>query len=443
MSRRATDPDVRRRRPPPRAAAARARPVPRGAGAPRARARRRPALGAPGAARCCSPRHGAHLPVEPRRLGLGQLLLRGGRPGGHAVAEGLAVRRPRRAGPDHRRQAAGLAVGDGALRADLRVLDVVDARSRRRSWVSACVALLYALARRWSGPRTALAAAALLASMPAAALMFTFNNPDAMLVLCMVAAAYTTVRAVDAAGTRAGTWWLVGAGALVGLGFLTKQLQVALVVPALALVYLVVAPTTLRRRIGDLVCGRSRDRGVGRLVRRCSSSSGPRRRAPTSAGRRTTRCSSSRWATTASGASSAARATVAAVDGAGRERRGPGGAAVPVAPRPERLRAVRVERLRAARPAASPVGARRGRRRPGRPRRLRSRGRGLRRLAEPVAHAHLRVRGERLVAAAGGDRRAGRRAVVRPHGTRAPTGRAPCCCSAAAGCSSTRSCSPR
>jgi 4-amino-4-deoxy-L-arabinose transferase-like glycosyltransferase len=117
----------------------------------------------------------------------------------------------------------------------------------------ASVALVYALVRRWSGPRTALAAGALLAFVPAAALMFKFDNPDAMLVLCMVAAAYTTVRAVDAAGTRAGTWWLVAAGALVGLGFLTKQLQVALVLPALALVYLVVAPTTLRRRIVDLV----------------------------------------------------------------------------------------------------------------------------------------------------------------------------------------------
>ncbi|MDT7741286.1 MAG: hypothetical protein QOE59_364 [Actinomycetota bacterium] len=125
----------------------------------------------------------------------------------------------------------------------------------------ASVALVYALARRWSGPRTALAAAALLAFMPAAALMFKFNNPDAMLVLCVVAAAYTTVRAVDAAGSRAGTSWLVAAGALVGLGFLTKQLQVALVVPTLALVYLVVAPTTLRRRILDLVAA-----GVAILV---------------------------------------------------------------------------------------------------------------------------------------------------------------------------------
>ncbi|WP_018333019.1 glycosyltransferase family 39 protein [Actinomycetospora chiangmaiensis] len=117
----------------------------------------------------------------------------------------------------------------------------------------AAVALVYATCRRWSGPRTALAAAALLAFMPVAALMFKFNNPDAMLVLCMVAAAYVTVRAVDAAGTRAGTWWLVAAGALVGLGFLTKQLQVMLAVPGLALVYAVVAPTTVRRRITDLL----------------------------------------------------------------------------------------------------------------------------------------------------------------------------------------------
>ncbi|MDL5157852.1 ArnT family glycosyltransferase [Actinomycetospora termitidis] len=117
----------------------------------------------------------------------------------------------------------------------------------------ASVALVYAACRRWSGPRTALAAAALLAFMPVAALMFRFDNPDALLVLCMVAAAYVTVRAVDAAGTKAGTWWLVAAGVLVGLGFLTKQLQVLLVVPGLALVYVLVAPTTLRRRIGDLL----------------------------------------------------------------------------------------------------------------------------------------------------------------------------------------------
>ncbi|GAA4934694.1 4-amino-4-deoxy-L-arabinose transferase-like glycosyltransferase [Actinomycetospora succinea] len=119
----------------------------------------------------------------------------------------------------------------------------------------ASVGLLYLVVRRWSGPRTALAAGALLAATPVAVLMFRFNNPDAMLVLTMVAATYTTTRAIDAAGRRAGTWWLVATGALVGLGFLTKQLQVLLVVPALALAVLVGAPSRLRRRIGDLLAG--------------------------------------------------------------------------------------------------------------------------------------------------------------------------------------------
>ena len=119
----------------------------------------------------------------------------------------------------------------------------------------AAVGLLYLTVRRWSGPRTALAAGALLAATPVAVLMFRFNNPDAMLVLTMVAASYTTTRSIDAAGRRAGTWWLVATGALVGLGFLTKQLQVLLVVPALALTVLVVAPSRPWRRVGDLLAG--------------------------------------------------------------------------------------------------------------------------------------------------------------------------------------------
>ena len=88
---------------------------------------------------------------------------------------------------------------------------------------------------------------------PVATLMFRFNNPDAMLVLLMVAAVYATTRAIDAAVRRAGTRWLVLAGALVGLAFLTKSLQALLVVPGLALVYLVAAPTPLRRRLFQLV----------------------------------------------------------------------------------------------------------------------------------------------------------------------------------------------
>ena len=116
----------------------------------------------------------------------------------------------------------------------------------------AAVALTHATVRRWAGPRTALAAAAILAATPVAVLMFRFDNPDALLTLCLVTAAYTTVRAVDAAGTPAGTAWSAAVGALLGLGFLTKMLQVGLVVPALALTYLLVAAPPTRRTIREL-----------------------------------------------------------------------------------------------------------------------------------------------------------------------------------------------
>jgi 4-amino-4-deoxy-L-arabinose transferase-like glycosyltransferase len=54
----------------------------------------------------------------------------------------------------------------------------------------AAEALLYAAVRRVSGPGAGLLAGAVLALTPVAALMFRFNNPDALLVLLLVAAAY-------------------------------------------------------------------------------------------------------------------------------------------------------------------------------------------------------------------------------------------------------------
>ena len=115
----------------------------------------------------------------------------------------------------------------------------------------ASVGLLYAAVRRWFGPGPALLAGAAMASTPVAVLMFRFNNPDALLVLILTAAACALVRAVDSGRTR----WLVFAGALLGLGFLTKMLQAFLVLPAFALVYLIAGPPRLRRRIGQLLAG--------------------------------------------------------------------------------------------------------------------------------------------------------------------------------------------
>ncbi|MGP3976176.1 ArnT family glycosyltransferase [Streptomyces sp. 8N114] len=115
----------------------------------------------------------------------------------------------------------------------------------------ASVGVLYSAVRRRSGPAAGLLAGALLALTPVAALMFRFNNPDALLCLLMVAALWCMGRAMEDARTR----WLVLAGACFGFGFLAKALQAWLILPVAALVYLVCGPTRLRRRIGQLLCG--------------------------------------------------------------------------------------------------------------------------------------------------------------------------------------------
>jgi 4-amino-4-deoxy-L-arabinose transferase-like glycosyltransferase len=119
------------------------------------------------------------------------------------------------------------------------------------------VALLYATVKRVAGPGAGLIAGAALALTPVAVLMFRFNNPDALLVLVLVGAAYATQRGIEKGGTR----WLVLAGALVGVGFLAKMLQAFLVVPALAAVWLLAAPVGLGRRVRDLLLA-----GVAMLV---------------------------------------------------------------------------------------------------------------------------------------------------------------------------------
>ncbi|WP_159849349.1 glycosyltransferase family 39 protein [Nocardia sp. CY41] len=112
----------------------------------------------------------------------------------------------------------------------------------------AAVAVLWATVRRPFGPAAGLLAGLALAATPVAALMFRFNNPEALLVFLMVAAAWAMTRAVED-----GRWrWLVLTGALIGFGFLTKQLQVLLVVPALALTYLLAGPPKLGKRILQL-----------------------------------------------------------------------------------------------------------------------------------------------------------------------------------------------
>jgi len=113
----------------------------------------------------------------------------------------------------------------------------------------ACVAVLYAAVRRWFGPAAGLIAGLVMALTPVAALMFRFNNPDALLVLLLTAAAYTMVRALENGRSR----WLVFAGLLLGFAFLAKMLQAFLVVPAFALAYLWAGPPRLGKRIWQVL----------------------------------------------------------------------------------------------------------------------------------------------------------------------------------------------
>ncbi len=114
---------------------------------------------------------------------------------------------------------------------------------------AASVLLLFAAVRRWFGPGAGLIAGAVLALTPAAALIFRFNNPDALLVLLMTAAGYAVQRAIERDRTR----WLVLAGVLLGFAFLTKMLQAFLVLPGFGLAYLWAGPARLRRRLWQLL----------------------------------------------------------------------------------------------------------------------------------------------------------------------------------------------
>ncbi len=115
----------------------------------------------------------------------------------------------------------------------------------------AAVGVLYAAVRRWFGAAAALIAGAVLALTPVAALMFRFDNPDALLVLVMTLAGYTITRAIESGRTR----WILLTGTLLGLGYLTKMLQAFLVLPAFGLAYLWAGQPALGKRIWQLLAG--------------------------------------------------------------------------------------------------------------------------------------------------------------------------------------------
>ena len=118
----------------------------------------------------------------------------------------------------------------------------------------ATVGLVYLSVRRWFSAQAALLGGAVVALTPVAAMMFRYNNPDAMLALLLTAATYATIRGLEWAQTK----WLVLAGALVGFGFITKMMQAFLVLPVFAVVYLLAAPTGWWRRVWQVSSWASR-----------------------------------------------------------------------------------------------------------------------------------------------------------------------------------------
>ncbi|MGW0782296.1 ArnT family glycosyltransferase [Streptomyces sp. NPDC002913] len=112
----------------------------------------------------------------------------------------------------------------------------------------ATAGVLYASVRRRFSAAAGLITMAVFALTPVAALMFRFNNPDALLALLMTVTVYCVLRALEGGRTK----WLVWAGVAVGLAFLSKTLQAFLILPPLAVLYAVFAPVSVRKRFGQI-----------------------------------------------------------------------------------------------------------------------------------------------------------------------------------------------
>jgi 4-amino-4-deoxy-L-arabinose transferase-like glycosyltransferase len=113
------------------------------------------------------------------------------------------------------------------------------------------VLVLHNTVKRTFGHRAAILAALMLALTPIFVAMSRFNNPDALLVLLEVSAAWALVRALQSGRMR----HVLLCGVFVGLAFNVKMLQAYLIVPGLAATLLIAGQGTVRRRVGQLLAG--------------------------------------------------------------------------------------------------------------------------------------------------------------------------------------------
>ena len=107
------------------------------------------------------------------------------------------------------------------------------------------VLVLHRAVRRWAGENAALVAAAAFVVTPAVAGLFRTVTEDALFTLLLLLAVDAVQRAAASARLRP----LLAAGAWIGLGFQAKMIEAWVALPVFGLVYLVCAPTGLRRRL--------------------------------------------------------------------------------------------------------------------------------------------------------------------------------------------------
>lgn len=110
------------------------------------------------------------------------------------------------------------------------------------------VAAAYYVFLRWSGRLGAVVGALTLATAPLMVSMFSHGMEDAMLTMFTTLALAAWQRAIDSG--RAG--WLIGAGALVGMGFQAKMGEAWLVLPALFAGYLWLSGRPLLTKVRDV-----------------------------------------------------------------------------------------------------------------------------------------------------------------------------------------------
>ncbi|MEV4421855.1 glycosyltransferase family 39 protein [Patulibacter sp. NPDC049589] len=112
----------------------------------------------------------------------------------------------------------------------------------------ATVGLTYDVARRVFGRFAGSVAGLALVLTPIAVAISRHNNPDALLILCSVAALWFLVRGLEDGRVR----WMALSGLMIGLGFETKMAAALTIVPGIVAAWLWIAPNGRMKAVREL-----------------------------------------------------------------------------------------------------------------------------------------------------------------------------------------------